>query len=627
MNKVGIEGQNIQGPETKPKKILREFFFLLYITLTLAYTGLIAYFLGSAIMTFYDLKNGTSNALALDMIDVWKTNYIITDVTVTSTTKCPSGYSFAYQFIWPGLNELCSCPISIDGEITYLASYGNCSPDNLAQNCFGSSSINSQNLNKWKNYKKLCVKYGSDTFYSMPLSCDSASDYQKCGQGETQICVKTKDSCPITSLIVSGNSIGSQYNSIALDSSNYLYYQYNPNYFPVAYFKITNSYFCGFHDKDFTPNQATFLYSITNNDFDCPAIDQDFEIVDEMGQFDFLTINNLTDSLDAIPSYPNPTNEYSTFLGSRSYQYWSYFCRTSSDYNLGQAVDFFSLNSDTTFQIGLIIVTVVSLMISGIILPVIDILKRYFMGPEKRADAKVLKTSTLILDKFFRFSLFPLIIVCYTQVENELNWLKDILNYQCSTNYFNSSIQAPHFSSLNNLVGFYGDMLALWVLMVILDIIYLAVRYMTDLKKEIIMKAKLAVSDENQPLTKNKIVPIDEKETPQKNEKTDLEDFVDLADIKKVAEEIGNTIRKANLPSIAQIKGLEMELKATMKDSNEGDEESNNKNKIKMNEEEKKMEDQIPKSQKVMLPPLKAKSRNTIEGKIFDNQNSKEALL
>ena len=253
MNKVGTEGQNTQIPETKPQKLLRESFFLLYVALTLAYTALMAYFLGTSIIILEDLKNSASNVLARDMIDVWKTKYIITDVAVTSTNKCPTGYNIAYDFIWPGLNDLCSCPYDVDGDQSYFASYGNCSQDQLLlQNCVSSSSINSQNLNIWRNHKKFCMKYGSDTFFSMPLNCGSQSNYKKCGEGETQICVKTTDSCPISNMVVSASGLASnsQFGAIVLDQSNYLYYQYDQNFFPIAYFKISNNYFCALHTKE-----------------------------------------------------------------------------------------------------------------------------------------------------------------------------------------------------------------------------------------------------------------------------------------------------------------------------------------------------------------------------------------
>lgn len=627
MNKVATEFQKEQQPEKKHQKVLRESFFLLYIVLTLAYTALISYFLGSAIMIFSDLKNGTANSLALDMIDVWKNNHIITDIALTSTARCPSGYSLAYNFQWPGLNDLCSCPSTLNEDITYSASLDQCSQPNLLQGCISSNAIPTQNLNLWRNSKRLCVKYGSDTFYSMPVTCGNQSGYQVCGSGDTRICVKNSEACPISSLIVSPSGLGtSSFKSISIDSTNYLYYRYDQNSFPVAFFKITNDYFCGFHAKNFAPNQALFLYSTSNADFDCQAVDRDFRIVDSMGLADFLTINNLTETLTSIPSYPQATNEYLTYLGSRSYQYWSYSCRGNSDYDLKSVDDFFSLNRDSSYQIGLIIVTVVSLLISGIILPGIDISKRYFMGAEKRADAKVLKTSTLILDKFFRFTLFPLIIVCYTQVKNEINWLKSISDYKCSTDYFYQSVQTPHFNSLNDLASFYGNILALWVLMVILDIIYLTVRFMTDRKKEIIIKAKEAPHEESQPLN-NKIVPIEEEKEPsQKNDKTDLEEGVDHAEINSIAQELKKIIQQANEPSKAMVKGLEMEMKGTMNDIKEHEVGlSSNKNisshdfliNKKEDEEEKQenknnLEEQIPKSNKV-LPPLKIKQKKNLE--------------
>ena len=347
--------------------------------LTLAYTGLIAYFIGSAMMILNDLKNGSSNALARDMVDVWKNNYIITDIASTSTNRCPLGYVFAYEYNWPGINAICSCPYYDGDNIDYVAYYGNCTSDQIIQQCIQSNQINSQNLNKWRSFKRLCVKYGSDTFFSMPMNCDSNSAYKKCGQGDTQICVKTNESCPITSLIVSSNKLmGTQYSSALLDSSNYLYYKYDGNYFPVSFFKISNTFFCAFHSKDFTPNQASFLLSDSAGNFQCDIIDQEFQIVDEIGQSDFYRINNLLNSLNSIPSYPKPTNEYSTYLGSRSYQYWTYFCRNSADYNLAKTDEMFSLSTDTSYQIGLIIVTIVSLVISGILLPSIDLCKRYF---------------------------------------------------------------------------------------------------------------------------------------------------------------------------------------------------------------------------------------------------------
>ena len=630
MNKVATEFQQEQQPEKKHQKVLRESFFLLYIVLTLAYTALISYFLGSAIMIFSDLKNGTANSLARDMIDVWKNNYIITDIALTSTTKCPSGYSLAYNFQWPGLNNLCSCPSTQNYDITYSAFLGQCSQNDLLQSsCINSNAIPTQNLNLWRNYKRLCVKYGSDTFYSMPINCGNQSGYQVCGTGDTRICVKNSEACPISSLIVSTSGLGtSNFKSISIDSTNYVYYRYDQNSFPVAYFKITNDYFCGFHAKNFAPNQALFLYSTSNADFDCQAVDRDFRIVDSMGLSDFLTINNLTDSLTAIPSYPQATNEYSTYLGSRSYQYWSYSCRDNSDYDLKSVDDFFSLNRDSSYQIGLIIVTVVSLLISGVILPGIDIAKRYFMGEEKRAEAKVLKTSTLILDKFFRFTLFPLIIVCYTQVKNEINWLKSISDFKCSTDYFYQSVQTPHFNSLNDLASFYGDILALWVLMVILDIVYLTIRFMTDRKKEIIIKATKAPAEEIQPLN-NKIVPVEEKEISQKNDKTDLEEGVDHAEINSIAQELKKIIQQANEPSKAMVKGLEMEMKGTMNDIKENEvglsshknissrdflinKKEDEEEKQEKQESQKNLDEILPKNNKV-LPPLKIKTKKNLE--------------
>lgn len=604
-----IDGR-VEILETRSGKYLREIFFIIYIIFTLTYSGLIAYFLGSSILIFDDLKNSSSNNLVRDMIYVWKNNYIINDITLTSTSKCPIGYNLAYEYQWPGMISLCNCPSVKNGEINYSASYGNCSDNQIKQNCSLSPSRGSQNLNKWRNSKKLCVKYGSTTFFSLPAKCDNSSDFMSCGQGETQICVSTKDSCPISSMLVSSISLqNDQSNSLSLDSTYRLYYKYDADYFPIAFFKISNTFFCAFHNRDYSPSQSIFLLSSSNANFDCSILDESFKIIDEIGELDFNTINNLTNYLNLIPSYPKPTNEYTKVLGSRAFQYWSYTCRNNDEYNLGKVDDIFSLTRDSLYQVGLIIVTIISLVITGLILPIIDLSKRYIMGPEKRAEAKVLKAGTLILDKFFRFLVFPLIILCYIQVSNEKKWLIAVEDYKCSSDFFINKIKKPHFNALNDLAGFYGNMLALWVLMVIFDIIYLTVRFLTDRKKEIIKKPKIAVCEETKPLYKNQITPeISEKATPAKNDRTDLEDnLVEEGDIKKLEQEIQKTIKTVNLPSKAEIKVLEMELKdfaigknSRTKDNTKSQEylveefEEKKSDEGQKSDEEQKFEDEMP---------------------------------
>lgn len=631
MNKVTSETSEPK-PESLCKKRLRETFFLFYIALTWTYVGLIAYFLASAIIILYDLKNSSSYSLSSDILYVWKNKKSITDITLTSSNRCASGYSFAYDLNWPGISALCNCPeeSSINDNIHYFSNEGNCTQSQLNNSCINSNQISSKNLNRWRNGKKICVKYGSDSFFSMPINCDQSSEYKKCGQGETQICVKNSEPCPVTSIIITTSRFtNSQYNLISLDSSYYLYYAYDQQNLPTAYFKVSNSYFCAFHDKDFLPNQASFIYTKNSENYNCDIVDEDFQIIDEIGQLDFFTLNNLISDLMSIPSYPKPSNEYTTFLGSRTYQYWSYTCRSSADYNLNNYDDKFSLSADTSYQIGLIIVTVASLFISGILLPIIDLTKRYLMGPERRADAKVLKMGTLILDKFFRFALLPIVLVCYLHGKEELNWLKAIEDYKCSTQFFINNVKKPYFTSLNDIVGFYGNIIAVWVLMVILDIIYLTIRFYTDQKKQIV-KPKIRIAEENKPLNKVKIAPeISEKETPPKDDHTDLEDnLIEEGEIKRLEKEVLKTIGEANAPSKAQIKALEVELKGTM---NEAEQDTLTKNNINSHDflipenEEKKLEEQIPRNQK-NLPPIKVKKLPSLGNNQISSLNKLESM-
>lgn len=315
MNKVApetIRGNEPKKPQSFIGQCFREFFFLLYIALTWTCIGLIGYFLGSSITILSDLKNSSSNSLSEDILNVWRNNRFITDLTLTSSDNCPSDYFLAYDLKTLEIPNLCTCPktsLNNGKEILYVSYEGNCTEAQLNKSCIYTDSIPSKNINSWRDGKKFCVKYGSDTFFSKPPTCDELSDYKKCGEGETQICMKTSQSCPITNMIITPLSyINSKYSSIPIDFSNNIYYTYKPQNIPIAYFKVSNSFFCALSYKQFFPNQVSFIHEKDLEAKECEFIDEEFQIVDEMGQLDFFTINNLTSQLISIPSYPKPTN-------------------------------------------------------------------------------------------------------------------------------------------------------------------------------------------------------------------------------------------------------------------------------------------------------------------------------
>lgn len=542
-------------------------FFICYVLLALAYITFMSYFLGMSYKSFFVLYESFSFNVAQNIIKTWKNSSSILDFTFTSTRRCPSGFNFAYAYQWSGFDDFCSCPVLTDSnQIIYEDTYSNCTSDQLVnKSCININNAPKIELNYWRSSKRLCIKNSSESFYDMPMDCGNSSTHRQCGSNNFTICVKKNEPCPVNTIVYSNNVDNTEfyqnnnYKSVTLDSQNKFFYMYDPLKLPYTSIQVTNSYFCGLNDLVYAPES-----NILSTETVCEFEDIEFETIDQMGQLDFYQLNKLYSVILNIPSYPKPTNEYPILLGARTYQYWSYECRKSGDKNLKSVDERLSLLREKIYIITLMTIMIISLLIKlfqTYKISVVLIEKLFLENEELKAN---LKLHGLLIEKFFQILLFPIILINYLRAKDNVAWLKDIEDFNCSSQYFYTYIKSYFAIQLQeNLIQF-SNILAFWVAMLLFDILYLIIKYMVKTQDPRRRKKMVVSPEEKRPLKQNKVIPEGFKQNKTPNHKNNGRELVKDEEIKNFTNEIQLAIKNANSPSKGMINNLEAEIRNTL---------------------------------------------------------------
>lgn len=85
----------------------------------------------------------------------WRRN-IISDLVLKVNKTCPTGYTDAITYPWPGANEGCDCTVSRTNEFSKIIHPKRCETAMVASGCIPSPNVEAHVIENWRNYSMLC---------------------------------------------------------------------------------------------------------------------------------------------------------------------------------------------------------------------------------------------------------------------------------------------------------------------------------------------------------------------------------------------------------------------------------------------------------------------------------------
>lgn len=463
--------------------LTKKFFLMHTILLFLLITITLLCFFGW--LGLHKFEDRTSFKLGKEIRENWD-KPMVTDVIISNTGACPSGYNALHEMEWPGTHATCSCPYQVGMGNYFNITKGECTATQLSTNCTTNIERAAVVFNLWKNSKVLCSKTGTTSFKEATENCkDSAATV--CLDQESKVCVNAGEACPISYAKV-GSAAEAGLSSLEIDTGVHLSFGSKTGNFPIASFHSSEENFCAFTSEQ-NLGSGNFIYKfLKKKDKKACLNDPNYLVVDSIGEEEYFKANNFYISALQIPGYPRPSNDNPYKIGARSSYKWDYTCRLSDDYNLGTATRELNLRDNSKVASIIAITTLVVLIVSGILAPGLHfVIYRYDLDGGKKNS---MRNAIIFVDQVGKLAVLATVIMGVYFVWSSLNWFFDVIEKGCSDSFVKDTVLDDYVELFKIGAWLYTTSLILISIIVIHDLIMLTVMFRFSKKDKDAEKSK-----------------------------------------------------------------------------------------------------------------------------------------
>ena len=276
------------------------------------------------------------------LLDNWNQPFLL-DIKSTYKDDCPQGYDRLFNYQWPGTAPGCDCrnaryyfPDERHQPLQKIIYRGNCKYNQTRSGCSEIKALHSKDFYKWREYQVLCEKRMTGTSFinNFPKYYDECPENSfRCGSKEkdsdNSFCVPILyEKCPISSLIVSRNKPGEEYNeSLMLDQDEdlKLYWTRESVKLPISEFRINEEAVC-FNNLELNKAYGNDHKLMVSTRVPCDKTDPRFQEIDRLYEKNFFKFNDMVYLEDVLPEFRFDPNVYWKIF-TRSYIEFKLECR------------------------------------------------------------------------------------------------------------------------------------------------------------------------------------------------------------------------------------------------------------------------------------------------------------